>query len=419
MPCTCNPNSLFICSLNGKCKCKYPYKGSYCDECEEGYTKTNDNFCIPNLLNNVRCSDSETCSGNGYCIIEGSIFNPFDINVENPCNCLEGFKTKSGIPTINFCNTCTDKENYYPYCYNSDNIEYDTKDEVINTIKFGWSTSCFDFSRAPILNNKLYKYQKSDGSLVYNQILKIDKNEEITELIISENSIIRVMFITQDDNRGKVELFYNKNDKGAIIQTEGREKVETFIMRLKMREQPYILKITHNNLSFSCNRYQLKIEIEPLVTLKANLQCEGNIPLFYSQLNLFNNEITLKGDDNFNTLNEKKFTIRGSEILTKENLDKKIFYNINTINNSKYKNTGKLSSGKINEPFEFNILLKVEKDLTFSAFSHYKFLSNDISFKIINAQNNSIIANGNWIISEISSQEEENDFDLHSGIILY
>ena len=113
------------------------------------------------------------------------------------------------------------------------------------------------------------------------------------------------MFITQDDNRGKVELFYNKNDKGAIIQTEAREKVETFIMRLKMREQPYILKITHNNLSFSCNRYQLKIEIEPLVTLKANLQCEGNIPLFYSQLNLFNNEITLKGDDNFNTLNEK------------------------------------------------------------------------------------------------------------------
>ena len=112
----------------------------------------------------------------------------------------------------------------------------------------------------------------------------------------------------------------------------------------------------------------------------------------------------------------RKFTIRGSEILTKENLDKKIFYNLNTINKSKYKNKGKLSSGKINEPFEFNILLKVEKDLTFSAFSHYKFLSNDISFKIINSTNNEVIANGNWIISEISSQEEENDFDLHSGI---
>ena len=151
MPCTCNPNSLFICSLNGKCKCKFPYKGYLCDECEEGFTRTNDNFCIPNLLNNVRCSDSETCSGNGHCIIENSIFNPYDINIKNPCKCLDGFKTKSGIPTINFCNACNDNEKYYPYCYD-DNIDYNNNnnDEIINSVKFSWSNSFFEFTRAPI-----------------------------------------------------------------------------------------------------------------------------------------------------------------------------------------------------------------------------------------------------------------------------
>jgi len=419
MSCICNPNSLFLCSLNGKCKCKFPYKGIFCNECEEGYTLTNDNFCISNILKNLKCNDDETCSGNGYCKIENSIFDPYDINIQNPCICNNGFKTKNGIPTINFCNSCIDKNKYYPYCYDNSNIDLNNNnEEILNSIKFNWDTSCLDFIRAPILSDKLFKYQKIDGSIVFNQIFKVDKNIEYSELIINENSIIRIMFITQKNNRGKVELFYNKNDKSSIIQTEGKEKIESFIMRLKMREQPYILKITHLNLGYSCNRYQLKIEIEPLITIKSNLQCENNVPLFNTQLNLYNDEITLNGDDNFNIINEKKFIIRGSEILSKENLEKKIFYNTNTITNSKYIKKGKISIGRINEPFEYNILLNVEKEITFNAFSHYKFISNDISFKIINItnNNNSIIANGNWIINEISNEENENDFNLNSGI---
>ena len=420
MSCTCNPNSKFICSLNSKCKCKFPYKGILCEECEEGYTRTNDNFCIPNSLNNVKCNDIETCSGNGHCKIEGSAFDPYDINIINPCICDSGFKTKSGFPTINFCNACINKQKFYPYCYdNSDmslnNFDNENNKEIVNTIKFGWYTSCYEFTRAPVLNDKLYKIQKIDGSLIYNQILKIEKNIEFTELIISENSIIRVMFISQKENKGKVELYYNKNDKSSIIQTEGKEKIESFIMRLKMREQPYILKIIHLNLGYSCNRYQLKVEIEPLVNIKSNLQCENNVPLFNSQINLFNNEINLKGDDNFKNINEKKFIIRGNEILTKENLDKKIFFNPKKIDNSKYNNVGKISTGKINEPFEFNIKLNVENEITFTAYSNYQFLSNDITFKILNiSDNNNIISKGNWIINEIPN--EEKDIYLQSGI---
>ena len=143
MKCTCNPNSLFVCSLNGKCKCKFPYKGYLCDECEEGFTRTNDNFCIPNSLNNVKCNDIDTCSGNGHCKIEGSAFDPYDINIINPCICDSGFKTKSGFPTINFCNACINKQKFYPYCYdNSDmslnNFDNENNKEIVNTIKFGW-----------------------------------------------------------------------------------------------------------------------------------------------------------------------------------------------------------------------------------------------------------------------------------------
>ena len=81
------------------------------------------------------------------------------------------------------------------------NFDNENNKEIVNTIKFGWYTSCYEFTRAPVLNDKLYKIQKIDGSLIYNQILKIEKNIEFTELIISENSIIRVMFISQKENK--------------------------------------------------------------------------------------------------------------------------------------------------------------------------------------------------------------------------
>ena len=89
MKCNCNPKSNFVCSIKGKCKCKAPYTGTYCDKCEEGYTLSNDNECINSNLTNLSYNDKNTCNNNGYCKIPNSQFNPYDKNLRNPCELLE------------------------------------------------------------------------------------------------------------------------------------------------------------------------------------------------------------------------------------------------------------------------------------------------------------------------------------------
>ena len=81
---------------------------------------TNDNQCIPVKLTNMRCDDKTTCNNNGHCIIPGEVFNPFDKNLKNPCQCNSGFASLKGYPTTSFCNKCDNNRRYYPFCGDND-----------------------------------------------------------------------------------------------------------------------------------------------------------------------------------------------------------------------------------------------------------------------------------------------------------
>ena len=412
MRCQCNPKSNYICSLNNKCRCKFPYTGNNCYECEDGFSKTEDGNCVDKNLTNLICIDKETCNEQGYCKIPFSTFNPYDINLNNPCICNEGFENQKGFPSVSFCNKCIDKNKYYPFCN-----DYTFKSDDDEIIKFGWNTNCYNIIRAPTLPEKLFEFQKSDSSLNLNEIYKVNGDNEKSEFIISEESIIRVMFISKEMNRGKVSLLYNKNDNTPIIQTEGKEGIESFIMKLNPREVPYIIKIEHLNLKYSCNRFQLKIEIEPLIVIFEDLKCDNNNVIsnnFISIGDSINSEFNLNGNDTeiLNKFNDKKLYINGNDILKQSNIQNKIFFKSKGDDNNN--NKGFLSQGKINEPFEYNIIVKVTKPITLSAISSYSFISNDISFELIDINLNYPIATGNWLLSEISNNE--NDINLFSGL---
>jgi hypothetical protein len=149
-------------------------------------------------------------------------------------------------------------------------------------------------------NNDL---QASDGSINYNAILKVLDPEEDVEIKIREDSLIRVMYVSKEINRAKVLLLSTKNSQDAIAQTAGKDKSESFIARLRPREQSYIIKLIHTNLKPICNRYQLKISIEPLMQVSSSLGCD------VKSSNLPNDVIDIYGNDSFDDIKDKWFLI--------------------------------------------------------------------------------------------------------------
>ena len=407
--CDCNLNSNYICGANSKCICKFPYTGNQCELCQENYIKTNKNTCILSTLSEIKCSDEETCSGNGYCKVQNSIFDPYDINLKNPCVCNENFSTKNGYPTIAFCNACKNNNNFYPFCESYENEE--------NKFIFNWNSNCYDKKNVlPILNEKLFVKQKSDGSLIYNKILKVNNEIEFTSFAIYEESLIRIMFISKGKNRASLKLFYNKNDENSIINTEGKENIESFIMRLNPRENVYYLKIEHFDLNFYCNKYQLKIEIQPFNNVIYDLISNENNENSNEILPV--NQIILNGNENDmiflnNNFNQKTFAINSNTILNRNNFKNKRVFN----KNKKQNLTGKISDGFINEPFEYNIKLIVNEDINFNIDCEYYFINNNIELTIFYL-NGTIHSKSNYLISEILSDDENenNGKKIYSGI---
>ena len=82
--------------------------------------------------------------------------------------------------------------------------------------------------------------------------------EEDVEIKIREDSLIRVMYVSKEINRAKMLLLSTKNSQDAIAQTAGKDKSESFIARLRPREQSYIIKLIHTNLKPVCNRISIK-----------------------------------------------------------------------------------------------------------------------------------------------------------------
>ena len=417
MKCDCNEKSNYSCSLKGKCRCKSPYTGVRCEKCIEGYVMTNDNQCIPVKLNNMKCDDKTTCNNNGHCIIPGEVFNPFDKNIKNPCQCNSGFASLKGYPTTSFCNKCDNNRRYYPFCGDNDVTDSSVKERK----RFSFSTHCSDFTSAPTLPIKLYSksasqskgdvvfsdIQREDGSLSMSAIYKVKEDIEYTSILVKEDSLIRIMFLTRDVGRGKVSLLKSKSDSVAIASTEGNQQKESFIARLKRRSSPYFIKIEHRYLKPSCNRYQIKIFIKPISSVSSSLICTYVKDKMIEYLP--SDEIDITGNDDFKKLNEVVYQVADELVLTRQNFNNKSYAKGKRLP-SIYTSKGIISNSEMDDIFEYNIKLNVRNDIYLSAVSRYSFLTNEISLILRNSTGEAITTSS-WL-----NNDDDTDDLFHSGL---
>jgi len=401
--CDCNPKSSYKCGKNGECICYSPYKGLKCNECENGFSFENGK-CLEVLLD---CNDLVNCSGHGKCIQDSNNSNP---NAKR-CLCDEGFSSYSKEKNI-YCNTCTNPKKNWPYCVDKNTANNSSGESLIADT----NTPCEDYNELP---NKLFNEyedeekdmnkQEIDGSINLSLILKVSSEEETTEIIIPENSIIRIFYHSFEINNAKVLILENKYDEKPIAFSEGKEKSESFIARLAKKASPYVIKILHFNLKASCNKYKLKISIMPVLQVVSHLKCNNNINFQDSFSALPQQSIILQSNSNNpNELSKVEFAQREFYIPENLILDYSKLEN-NTENNSidnhqdtyfySYINTGMLTKSRLDEPFIYNIKLDVRNSFTFSISASYDFLTSDMNVALRD-NNGNILQNGKWGIQD-------------------
>lgn len=419
--CDCNPHSSYKCGKNGECICHYPYKGQKCSECTDGFTfDQNTGKCVENLLN---CDDAKTCSGHGKCV------NDFNSNNNSKmCLCDDGFTSYSNEKNV-FCNTCADPKRNWPYCIDKNEANNGSKDSLL----LDSNIPCEDY---PILYKKLFtdfedeekdlNTQDLDGSINFSQIFKVSNESEQSEILIPEDSIIRIFFHSFEINNAKVIMLENKYDEKPIAFTDGKEKSESFIARLQRKSTPYIIKVMHFNLKTSCNKYKLKIAIMPITQVVSHLKCRNNLNL--NDLNSLLPQQYINLEASQNNLNdqtklafaEKEYFIPENLILdfdkaTKNKEDNKSFNGEN--NSYRFTNTGILTGANVDESFIYNIKLDVKNSFAVAISTSYDFLTSDINIIIRDSQEK-IIQYGKWIMQDDLNYEDSTKIRNEIQLIL-
>jgi hypothetical protein len=150
----------------------------------------------------------------------------------------------------------------YPHCAEKMNSK--------DNLAFDWSSDCKESGHH--LPENLYDddgveqdyfggAQKEDGSLNFHGIILVKEEVEFTQIKIPEDSIIRIFFKSEEINRASVSILKDKDDTNKIAFSEGKLNAEGFIVKLKKRKLPYIIRIEHHNLKSVCTRYELKVII--------------------------------------------------------------------------------------------------------------------------------------------------------------
>jgi len=416
--CECNSNASYKCSKNDKCVCHHPYTGPKCENCMPGFAMNIHKKCVDESLLNIKCDDKKTCSGHGTCIVEN--FDAYAVSSNtalHPCKCDEGFASYNapfGYAISNFCNSCKNPGKSFPFCSPKHGSEES------DSLEFTFDSGCNESQGVLSLPPRLYgdesdedsseKYgadfayfdggQDVDGSLDLLAIYQVKQSEEITEIIIPEDSVIRVFYESREINRAKIMILENKYDQEAIAYTDGINKTESFIAKLDHKESPYYIKIMHNNLKTQCNKYRLKIVIKTFKVMLSELKCKSHINInnLSSLLPASNIEIgNVAGVYGSDTL----FYIPDNLIFLPSNKNKKEAYD--------YTHSGVLSKATINEEFVYNIRVEIKSPVTFSANVIFDFLESD--FTIALRDNSSkILKDGEWLIPDENFHTGDHDF---------
>ena len=137
-----------------------------------------------------------------------------------------------------------------------------------DNLSFNWVSDCKEgghhlpenlYQDDSVEQNFFGGAQNEDGSINFHGIILVKEEIEHTLFRISEESIIRVFFKSNEINRAQISISKDEESTDKIAFSDGKLSVESFIVKLKKRELPYVLKIVHNNLKSVCTRYELKV----------------------------------------------------------------------------------------------------------------------------------------------------------------
>lgn len=408
--CDCNINSDYKCGKNGECICRHPYTGRKCEECATGFVNINGR-CEEILIN---CDDNINCSGHGKCITDVTLAN-LNSNAKT-CLCDIGFASYSHEKNV-FCNTCANPKKNWPFCLDKNEEQNGSGDGLIADS----NTPCEDY---PLLPKKLFdefedeeidgNLQDIDGSINLSEIFKVSADEEITEILIPENSVIRIFYHSFEINNAKVLILENKYDENPIAYSDGKEKTESFIARLAKKNSPYVIKILHFNLKSSCNKYKLRISIMPINQVESHIKCSNNV-INQDPFNLLPMQsLVLQANANNPSelskveFAEKEFFIAENLILdfnqNEKNEENKFEFNPQNAVYT-YTNTGMLSKANFDEPFIYNIKLDVRNSFTFSLSANYDFLTSDINIALRDSTGK-VIKYGKWAVQDDVNYED-------------
>jgi len=407
--CDCNIFSSYKCGKNNECICHFPYIGPKCEQCAPNFLMLNGK-CEEILTN---CDEAVNCSGHGKCVVD-----PIYSNVNSSaktCMCDSGFASYSHEKNV-FCNTCANPKKNWPYCVDKNEAQNGSGDGLLADS----NTPCEDY---PTLPKKLFNEfedeeadsntQEIDGSIDLSEIFQVTNEEELTEIIVPENSVVRIFYHSFEVNNAKVLVLENKYDENPIAFSDGNEKTESFIAKLDKKNSPYVIKILHFNLKQSCNKYKLRVSIMPIMQVMSHLNCSSTLDLKDAFGLLPQQSIVLQANpSNANELSkvefsQKEFFIAENLILDFEKLEKKNQNEESSINNSNdeafnaqkavysYTNTGLLSKANVDEPFIYNIKLDVRNSFTFSISSSYDFLTSDINIALRDSTGK-VLKYGKW-----------------------
>jgi hypothetical protein len=416
--CECYSLANYKCSKNGKCICYAPYTGAKCSDCITGYVKNKEGKCVDQQLENAKCEEKITCSGHGKCTV--NTFDAYSVTSNNkngPCKCNDNFSSYNsppGFPAQNFCNTCTNPSKVFPMCGEKLGEESD------DALSFNLESNCNESQEAISLPSRLYDNvdpeeeseledpvlssigggQDSDGSLDLLAVFLVKKPEETSKIFIPEDSLIRVFYESHEMNRAKVMVLKNKYDQEAIAYTEGKEKTESFIAKLDAKNSPYYLKVMHNKMKYGCNRYRLKIVIEPMRLAVSDLKCKSSINI----------------QDKDNLLPPQNIVLDSSTV---HGMDKVYIlpdYLLLNVDNTStqhtpidFSQTGVLTKARYDEEFVYNIKLDVKNPISFSANVLFDFLTSDFSL-VLRESNGKIIKSGDWLIPDVTVHVSDHDF---------
>jgi hypothetical protein len=221
--------------------------------------------------------------------------------------------------------------------------------------------------------------QHSDGSISFTGrfTFEREKPEQILTFMAQQDSIVRVLTVSQGEFRIESAVYENNVFSSPIGYSKNKSKYASFVFSVSPQDLPYFLVMNLIVEGRGCTVYDLSIEIKPVTSVSNHLKCKVLSHLLPPTAFDLSSAYLYENDE----------LVISDQWMIGDKLPE-----------------GVISNGKKNSKFVFQSLVKVKKAGTLEVEAVYDFLTNDLSLEIWNED--SIITSSVWT-SSLFDQDQD------------